>query len=646
LHETIREVIAGAKQNMCGIAGLVGCCDRERIQRMTQILAHRGPDSFGIEVFEQTGVALGHRRLSILDLSERGHQPMSDSEQCLWITYNGEVYNYEEIRGQLLEKGHRFRSNTDTEVILYAYKQWGPDCLNALNGMYAFAIWDAKNRTLFAARDRLGIKPFYYHHSGERFVFASEIKAILESGIVKKQVDYEALHTPAMYQASPKTGFSEIQKLPPASCLTFRDGELALRRYWKLEPVEQRPPLDDARQHLDDLINRAVQRQMISDVPVGAFLSGGLDSSLIVALMTKHTRKPVSTFTIKYSDADQKFERMPDDSRYARKVAGLLGCSHRELIIAPDVTELLPKMVWHLDEPLSDPAAINTYLISKTARENGVVVLLNGMGGDEVFGGYRKHLACLLADHYQAFVPELTRTAVTRIVDALPAATGRRGIRLARWAKRFVSFASLPRDERYFVSGFMESSKYRSLFSWQHTVQHELLDSYIARRQREVFGNGATSYLTEMCLADTEVYLPDHNLTYSDKCTMAAGVEGRPPLTDHPTIEFMFSLHPRFRIRRSTQKYLLKKVAERYLPNEIIYRPKAPFGAPLRAWIRGALAEMINDYLSIASLKRRGIYRTDFVWQAIENDRNGREDNALLIWRLLCNELWLRTFFS
>ncbi len=571
---------------------------------------------------------------------------MCDRERRLWITYNGEIYNFREVRKHLMARGHRFTSNTDTEVVLYSYKEWGSDCLSRFNGMFAFAIWDDERKSLFLARDRLGIKPLYYFYKNDLLVFASEIKAILMSGLVRRNIDYDALHTPSMYQAAPYTGFKEVYKLQPGYYLTFDGHGLAIQKYWQIDSSEEEIGEDRAVDELEHLLRLSVNGQMISDVPVGAFLSGGLDSSLIVALMSKNASQRVSTFTIKYSSADQKFEQMPDDSKYARAVANLFSCKHYEFQIKPDITTLLPRMIWHLDEPLADPAAINTFLIASTARENGVVVLLNGMGGDEIFGGYRKHLACLFADLYQVYVPEFARSVIEKIVDHLPTATGQRGIRTVRWAKRFLSFASLPRTQRYFVSGLISPRDFEPLFSEHLTKNGGYWNTHFVRSQMPVLERQDISYLTRMCLSDTQVFLPDHNLTYSDKCTMAAGVESRPPLTDHRVVEFMFSVHPRFRVRGITQKYLLKKVAERYLPPNIVHRPKAPFGSPLRSWIRGPLSEMIDAYLSPSSLKNRGIYNSKNVWQKIQNDRRGIEDNAHLIWTLLCNEIWLRTFFD
>jgi asparagine synthase (glutamine-hydrolysing) len=449
-----------------------------------------------------------------------------------------------------------------------------------------------------------------------------------------------------MYQISPNTGFRNIYKLEPGTYMIFKDGRLSKKKYWEINPSEKGISKKKAVEELDDLLNSAVTRQMIADVPIGALLSGGLDSSIIVALMSKNTNNCINTFTIKYLEKDQKFEKMPDDSKYAKKVAHLFHCTHREFEIEPDVVNLLPKIMWHLDEPLADPAAINTYIIAKCARENGIYVLLNGMGGDEVFGGYRKQLACLLADHYQAFIPEFLQDLIQKSVNRLPVATRKGGIRTIRWAKRFLSIARLPQRERYFITNLYSPEEFQVLFSGGRLGGGDYWSTNFIRSQLDIFGTNNLSYLTKMCLCDTQVYLPDHNLTYSDKCMSAVGVEGRPPLTDHRIVEFMFSVPPAYRINGITQKYLLKKVAEKYLPKDIIYRPKAPFGSPLRAWIRGPLKEMIDDYLSPDTLKGRGIYNPAFVWKKIENDRNGMEDNAHLVWTLLCVEIWMRTFFG
>lgn len=343
---------------------------------------------------------------------------MSSEDGSLWITFNGEIYNHADIRRELETRGHRFRSSSDTEVLLKAFQEWGAQCLDRLNGMFAFAIFDERSNKLFAARDRLGVKPFYYHHNQGAFLFSSEIKALLSSGLVDKHPDYAALHTPARFQISPLTGFKDIYKLPPAHYLTFEAGDLTIHRYWSIQTREDPPSSDaDTIEQLDGLLKDAARLQMISDVPVGVFLSGGVDSSLISALVRANTAQQVHSFTIKFSDKDQKFEKMPRDEVYARQVAEQFDFRFHEFELSPDIATLFPKLVWHLDEPLADPAAINTYLISQAARDSGIIVLLNGMGGDEIFGGYRKQLACLKAELYQTFAPPIVRHTLERLAS-------------------------------------------------------------------------------------------------------------------------------------------------------------------------------------------------------------------------------------
>jgi asparagine synthase (glutamine-hydrolysing) len=629
---------------MCGISGLVGLADQALARAMANAQAHRGPDDVGTITLNEHQVSLAHRRLSIIDLSPAGHQPMSNAAGDLWITFNGEIYNYLEIRHELLALGHQFKSHSDTEVLLAAYEVWGNECLARLNGMFAFAIYDVRKKRLFAARDRLGIKPFYYFHRDGLFVFASEIKSLFACPGVPKRPDLAALATPARFQVSPFTGFEEIFKLPPGHSLTFERDRLTVRPYWTIEISEDAAATDsDVIERLDELLKDAVRLQMIADVPVGVFLSGGLDSSIISALMRENTTKDIHAFTIRFSEKDQRFERMPDDSYYARQVAKQFKFQYNEIEIEPKIEELLPKMVWHLDEPLSDPATINTYLISQAAREKNIIVLLNGMGGDEIFGGYRKQLACLRADLYQRVVPKVVRSAIERGFRQIPVATSARGLRTLRWGKRFASFASLDKFDRYLASDLsLSQEQYGQLF--RNGVDYESSHFYTSQRQR--FDSNNASYLTKMCLNDTNVFLPEHNLLYSDKATMAAGIEGRPPLTDHRLVEFMFSLPPRFRIRGNVQKFILKKVSERYLPRNIIYRPKAPFGSPLRSWIRGPLAGMIDDLLAESSMRSRDLYEPKYVREIISRDRSGLEDNALVIWTLLTNELWFRMNFG
>jgi asparagine synthase (glutamine-hydrolysing) len=631
---------------MCGITGIINWGDEIVLQKITSLIEHRGPDDSGLKWFSDSASGLGHRRLSIIDLSPAGHQPMPNDSGNLWITFNGEIYNYKEIRQQLVAIGHKFKSHSDTEVILKAYEQWGPESLNKLNGMFAFAIYDPVKRKLFAARDRVGIKPFYYSHSGESFIFGSEIKSLLASGFLPREVDYDAIYTPIHYQIAPKTGFKNISKLLPGHYLIFENGKLEIKPYWQIKASEGNEiNEEDAIEQLDKLLVSATEYQMVADVPVGLLLSGGLDSSIIAALMVKHTTKEIKSFTIKFHEEDLKLQGNVDDSYYAKQVAKRCGFKHIEILLESDVVDLLPKMIWHLDEPLADPSSINTYLISKAARDNGIVVLLNGMGGDEIFGGYRSYLACLTVDHYQKIVPRFVDSLFRKLISIIPQSSAKKNFRYIRWAKEFFNYSNMSRFDRYVSSGNVALTS-RNFNEYYSNCPYNLEDSFFYRKEKEMFNDNNMSYLTKMCLNDSRVYLPDHNLSYSDKAAMAASVEGRPPLTDHRIIEFMFTLPPEFRIKKNIQKYLLKRVSEKYLTNEIIHRPKAPFSAPMRGWLKGPLSEMVGDILSEESMKKRGIYNPKYVSMLIENNRSGIQDNSQLIWRLLTNEIWFRTFFD
>jgi asparagine synthase (glutamine-hydrolysing) len=627
---------------MCGIAGMIGCGDLSTLKRMSAVMQHRGPDGQGAIWFNEQNAGLAHNRLAIIDLSSAGAQPMQSLNGRYWIVFNGEIYNHAALREELEALGHSFRSNSDTEVLLNGLIEWGKGCLNRLNGMFAFAWFDTHTGVLVAARDHLGIKPLYFTQKGGGLLFASEIKAILQCSFVPVVRDDEAMKNPSRFMVSPFTGFKGIYKLRPAHVITFHNGSLKEERYWHLNAEEREIKEKEAVEHVGSLIEKAVERQMVSDRPIGAFLSGGLDSSLICALMKKHTCNVVDAFTISFSQKDQKFERASEDIVYARRVAADLGMNIHEFEIEPDISKLLPLLVWHTDEPLSDPAAINTYLISKAAREMGIVVLLNGVGGDEVFGGYRKHLACLRADTYQRWCPGPLSKFIERTVRYLPVANQQRGFARARMAKRFLGYASLPRAERFLSSDLSLSAEdFTRLYK-----DANYYDTPFWRSQHAGMDDARTSYLTRMCLNDTHVFLPDHNLTYSDKASMAAGIETRPPLVDKDVVETMFHMPPEFRIRKSVQKYLLKKVGEKHLPHDVVHRPKASFNSPLRSWIRGPLAPLVDRLLSEDQVSKRSLYNPQEVRRMIQADRLGKSDYSMWIWTLLTVEVWHRTFLD
>ena len=656
---------------MCGIFGYINPSTRHDglydIKTILKSMYHRGPDDSGY--FSACGirfklhgepvdnpaegphpnVGLGHTRLSIIDLSRAGRQPMANENNTIWITYNGEIYNFKEIKHELRQKGHLFRSETDTEVVVHAYEEWGPECLDRFNGMFAFAIYDARDRSLFLARDRLGIKPLYWSARGDLLVFASEIKALMKIPEIQVEVDWEGLlgYLIFCWSPEPRTSFKGVEKLPPGHWLLWRDGQIKIHCYWDVPFDREQKDLGEEAygERLDELIQNAVERRMLGDVPVGVFLSGGLDSSLIATLMTQPERERVAAYTVTFDEQDKAYEAMPDDQIYARKVADLIKADHREILIRPDISKLLPEIIWHLEEPIADPAAINTYLISKAAKEAGTTVLLSGMGADEIFAGYRKHISVYLAGIYKRFLPEFFRDGLLRpTIDRLPVAGRNDGYRFFRWAKRFTKSASLA-DVECFIGNYAYCNAVEINELLHPDLQVDWDGIYPIQRHYDYFSNVRDrDLISQMTYVDTKLFLPGLNLAYTDKASMAASVEERVPFVDHEIVSFALNLPSKYRIHRLTQKYLLKKIATKYLPREIVYRPKAPFGAPLRSWMHRDLGPLVDELLSEESIRRRGYFRYKAVRKMIEDNRNGRQDFGHRIWALLTIELWHRNF--
>jgi asparagine synthase (glutamine-hydrolysing) len=633
---------------MCGICGIVGFGDERLLKKMTDVVAHRGPDDSGIYFSEADRIGFGHRRLSIIDLSDAGHQPMANSDQSIWITFNGEIFNFQHIRKDLEVKGYRFRSNSDTEVIIHAYEEWGIGCLDRLNGQFAFAIWDSRKKQLFLARDRLGIKPLYYSSLNGRFLFGSEIKSLLAAGITKCEIDVEALHCylTFLWSPDPITMFKNIYKLPPGHYLILKDGALSIRQYWELRFEELNGYSEDYWEGkiLEGLM-KATQSQMISDVPLGAFLSGGIDSSAILALMHRTSGRRIVTYTAGFKREDLSYDIIPDDVRYARKVAPLMDAEYYEIMLEPKVVDLLPRLVWHLDEPVADGAVITTYLICKASREK-LTVLLSGMGGDEIFGGYPRYPAMKLAQYYNK-IPRFVREGVLReLVNRLPGAKPGRFTALFRNTKKLVKSASLPFQQRYLGFGtyFTDEEKQR-LYCGELKASTNSIDAY--RRHIEYFEKVKDEDpINQMMYIDVKTFLPCLNLTYTDKASMAASAEVRVPFLDHEFVELTAKIPAKLKLHGWTRKYIFKKAmsSDGELPKEIIWRKKAGFGAPVRAWVMKDLNEMIHDLLSEENIKRRGLFDHREVQRIIRENQSGREDNHLKIWQLLTLELWQRTF--
>ena len=626
---------------MCGIAGAYQQADgKVLVGAMVERMTHRGPDAGAVVelIRPDTAVVLGHRRLSIIDLSSAGDQPFTKGG--LTLTYNGELFNYRELRRQLEARGARFATASDTEVVLEAWRAWGPDALRRFRGMYAFGIHDEASGSLTLARDPLGIKPLYVMPRGDGILFASELKAIVTAVGPELSVDPAAMVASTLYYWVPQelAPLRGVQRHPAGTWTEYRrDGSATSGCFWDTAAEAARAargPRFDVRQ----VVAESVRAHLVADAPVASFLSGGLDSSIVTALA--HREDPsIEAYTIVFRPEDQRMESMPDDAHYARRLAKHLGIRLHEIEIHPDVVDLLPRMVDILDEPIGDPAAINTLLMCDAARESGVKVLLSGMGADELFGGYRKHLAVLVAERYRR-VPQRLRSGVGPAVRALPVALGGRGLRTVRWAQRFLTFAELPEQEAF----------RRSYTLYDRDEVCGLLDPSLAghvdtvlEQHRAVYDdNDLDDVLSRMCLADTRMFMPGLNLTYTDRASMAASTEVRVPFVDPEVFRAAFSLPAGDRIRGRQQKAALKDAARAWLPDEIVDRPKASFGAPLRAWVTNDLRELVDDVLLGGELVGSGFLQPAALRRLVEDQRAGRRDEAKQVWQLLSLELWYR----
>ena len=630
---------------MCGIAGCYQQADGFKLTDvMTDRIAHRGPDARGTwsHEDERVSIHLGHRRLSIIDLSAAADQPLS--KDGLTLAYNGELYNYRELRQELAGNGVRFTTSSDTEVVLEAWRRWGPGALPRFRGMFAFALADAKTGELVLARDPLGIKPLYYLPRGDGALFASELKALTAAAGPELRIEPGALVASMLYYWVPEQfcAIEGVRKLPAGSWARLRrDGLIEVEQYWDVAKVARDAatgPAPDLRQ----VIEESVAAHLVADVPVSSFLSGGLDSSIITVLAHRAAAE-IDAYTITFRPEDQRLEAMPDDAVYARKVASRYGVKLHEIEISPDIVDLLPRMVDALDEPIGDPAAINTLLMCQAARERGVKVILSGMGADELFGGYRKHLACMMASRYGR-LPSPARAAARFAAGRAPVSAGGRGLRYSRWAKRFLTFAELPEEPRFRRSYTLyDPDGLAGLLNPELSGQVDrVVDSH-----REIYtGNDLDDEVNRMCLADTRLFLPGLNLAYSDRSSMAASVEVRVPFVDPVVAQAAFAVPGHGKICGRQGKLALKQAAEAWLPHEIIYRPKASFSAPLRAWVRNDLRDVINDTLVHGELTGAGMIRPAALNALIEAERSGRQDNAKQIWQLLSMELWYRNVRS
>ena len=625
---------------MCGIVGLVRNdgkpVDRDLLARMNDAIRHRGPDDDGF--YLNGPVGLGMRRLAIIDLKS-GQQPIHNQEGTTWIVFNGEIYNYLELRQQLERLGHTFYTNSDTEAIVHAYDQYGTDCPKYLRGMFAFAIWNERTQELFLTRDRVGKKPVLYAEVNGQFVFGSEFTALLQHPDISREIQPEAIdaYLSFMCVPAPLTAYRSIRKLEPGHWLRWRKGEITIERYWqpdfsrKLDISEE-----EAGERAIEILRDSVKVRLMSEVPLGAFLSGGIDSSAVVALMAQESNEKVKTFSIGFEEQD--FSEL----HHARRVAEWVGADHHEFIVRPDAMEILPLLVEHYGEPYADSSAVPTYYVARETRKH-VTVALNGDGGDESFAGYERYAAMQLAENYRK-VPEFVRKSVNAGVGLIPTSELSRS-RL-RSGKRFLEAASLPKVDRYlrWVSIFdaaAKSSLYSDAFKSETTSGYakSLLEPWFVR------ANGS-GFVDASLLADLMTYLPNDLLVKVDIATMAVSLEARSPFLDHHVIEFAASLPEKFKLRGLTTKYLLKKVLRKLLPSENLDRRKMGFGVPIGHWFRGKMQPFLREVVLSEKALNRGLFKPETVRQLIDQHTEGKRDYSHQLWTLLMLELWFRRFID
>jgi asparagine synthase (glutamine-hydrolysing) len=644
---------------MCGINGLANWGDRKTLARMTTVQSHRGPNDTGLWEHHSpdgTYVGLGSRRLSILDLSADGHMPMSNEDRTVWITYNGEIYNYRSLRRELEAKGHRFKSHADTEVVIHLYEEEGPACVQRLNGMFAFAICDLRRPCplVFMARDHFGIKPLYYVCRNGRLAFASEAKALLEVPGVEAKIDLQALdqYLTFLWVPDPKTLFEGVFKLPAGHFAVFQEGNLRISQYWDLSfPPEDHPfqLSEEALAHeIRERFQYSVEKQMVSDVPLGAFLSAGLDSSSIVAMMARTAAKPLRTYTVTFPKKYRKGENTLDDPAVPARLARQLGCENRQIVVEPDVASLLPKLCWHMDEPTADPAIVTDYLVCREASRD-VTVLLSGVGGDELFAGYRKYAAHYWAEAYRQ-MPKPLRQLAQLALDRVPSMRGTAFKGATRLAKKMLRSASLSRSERFIRNcTYLDQEQRAHLYS--SDLRSELGNFDAQHTHESAFENvGHADFLNQMLYLDTKIFMTSLNLTYNDKMSMACSVEVRVPFLDRELAEFVaWNVPPELKLKgffAPRTKHIFRKAMHGVLPSEVLRQPKAGFAAPVDYWLANELKEMTDDLLADTRVRTRGLFCTNAIRQFVDEHRSGERDWSMQIWQFLTLELWMQNFLD
>jgi len=620
---------------MCGICGILNYDKAHQVyesdvRKMCKVISHRGPDDEG--VFAEYNIGLGMRRLSIIDLAT-GSQPISNEDNTVWIVFNGEIYNYRELRQDLQNKGHRFKTNSDTEVIVHAYEEYDEACPKMLNGMFAFAIWDSLRKRLFMARDRIGIKPLYYYNDSRRIVFGSEIKPILQINDIPRRVNPKALDNflTFEYVPGPLSIFENISKLLPAHTLSCQNGKISIKKYWELPVRSNNHTENEICENLRELLQDSVKIRLMSEVPLGVFLSGGLDSSTVVALMNQVMDQPVKTFSIGFDDETY------NEVNYAQTIAKKFKTEHHEFVIKPDAVGLTEELIGYLDEPFGDFSIFPTYLVSKMAKDY-VTVVLSGDGGDELFAGYDTYIADRISLYYKKLPGFMRDRIISPFFDSIPPTSKKKG--LVNRAKRFIEGSLLPKDlghTRWMI--FLSSYERNRLYSDDFKESLKKEDPYDFIRNHFA-SSDFDDPLSRQMNVDINSYLVDDILVKVDRMSMAASLETRVPFLDHRFVEFAANIPSKFKLKGRQTKYILREAVSKILPREILSRGKEGFSIPIKNWLKGDLKPMMMEVLSPDKIKREGYFDAEYVDKLKNEHLKGMENHSHRLWALIVFEMW------
>ena len=620
---------------MCGITGLINFHDRVLLHDMCNLLEHRGPDSDGF--YENKNVGLAIRRLSIIDV-EGGNQPISNEDEKIWTVFNGEIYNYQELQDDLKTKGHKFKTNSDTETIVHAYEEYDLDFVNHLQGMFAIAIWDEKKNRTILARDRFGVKPLYYHIQNNKLLFASELKVLLEYDEIKPTINHNAIsdYLTYLYIPAPETVFNEIKKLGPSEILVFnQDGSFFTKTYWNIKFQKNNLNEQDYAKKLHELLEKSVELRMVSDVPVGILLSSGIDSSIVATLAAKKSNYELNSYTVGFEDsADNSY----DEIKESREMADILGTNHNEIIVnSNDSFKLLDKVSWYLDEPFGNPTTTLNYIISDFASKSSKVVL-SGVGGDEMFGGYPKYKALKIFQEYEKF-PKSFVKKFGGVFNKIPDKTSETVVKGKTF---FEAWKENPEDQYFSLISYFNDDEKEKLLNFDSLPSRRFIDKLFLESKK----CNPTSFFEKVFFVETMSYLPNNILEYTDKTSMAVSLEVREPLLDHKMAEFAANIPFSLKIKNGSMKYILKMAMKDEIPKNVLNRKKRGFTPPLINWLNNSLSDLESNYLSEKKIKEKKLINYEYVKKISEEYKNGKTSNYVKIWSLICLESWFESVFK